>query len=185
MKRLLTFFENLKNKKKRRYVDPPPQFRCNKAIRCSHYLKTFPEDHEEIFKQIEELIEHYKDKKIYIGITHHPCGRYNLSYNSTKPLPPCMGFQNTITKEDNAELIQEGGHEDEYESMYLICSHATAKVIEDLEIEMIAKMTDYMREKGYSSARIGNKSKGGEPMNAESTHYFLYVCISKLAYIAG
>lgn len=147
-----------------------PQVECNKGVTDEYYIgKVLSTSDSQVFSNIEKILESVEPKRVYIGITSHPCGRFTGYYEATTSVPTYIG---TSEKEGIVEdSINEAAHIMKYSRMYLICCSDDVEYMRELE----QKVIEHCREK-YPE-QIINDSDGGEG-NFKLDMVYLYVCIS-------
>ena len=125
---------------------------------------------------INRLMKELPDDYVYVGVTHHPCGRFS-GKDGTTPLPNHFRFIKEYYTED--ALITERLHNEDYDMMYLICytdNKARAFFYETSAIK-IARSID--------NARVLNGTAGGNGNMPESDYYWVYICTTKTKPLHG
>lgn len=153
-----------------KYLKQKEQLLCDRYVLLDYYDAHDNQcSNKLIAHKIEQIMNDYPAKNVYIGVTHHPCQRFTGDKENTTPLPSSLNFNYEFGDE---ELITEEAHNESYEKMFLICYRRSKKMafsVETLAIK-IAREID--------AGRVKNSSKGGNGNLAESEYYWLYVCIS-------
>lgn len=146
------------------------QNECNQHLSDQYFIGNNV-DFDLVWPKVAEIFHNYPKQKIYIGITHHPCGRFTGDYG-TLHLP--SKFELKYESNERGRSIDEQAHSNLYSKMFLICSNNSLKKIQDIEI----KTLEYARK--YFPDRVDNSSQsgGGEGNIPESEYYFFYACIS-------
>lgn len=147
------------------------QHDCNKDVSGLYYINSPDLNTDDICEKICSAIDYHDPKMVYIGITHHPCGRFTNSYDSTTPLPTKMNFE--FEYESDMTSIDEAAHCILYETMYVICSLSVLELMRELEIDIIEKINK------LRPGKLSNGNKGGGGHLPKSDLYFLYICIKK------
>lgn len=124
-----------------------------------------------VFIQVCEIAEKYQDKGLYIGISHHPCGRFTGDY-LTNHLPTFCDIK--YESEQYLPVITEIAHKERFSRMYLISYCDNYEIISELEKKVLA-----VGKQEYPNRILNDEnSKGGEGRQVNSDLYFLYVCTS-------
>lgn len=145
------------------------QVQCNKAVRDTYYDGNNADIN--VWKKIADIFHDFPNQNIYLGITHHPCGRFTGDYDCMH-LP--VQFKDYESEKYVPPVNESGPHSVLYTTMFLLCSSSSIEKIKKLEIEVIKQARIYFPK------RLGNseKSGGGEGDFPKSNYYFLYACIS-------
>lgn len=145
------------------------QFRCDNNVLTDYFAGVGMICNEASLRTIiSKLMQDIPDRNVYIGVTHHPCGRFSGSYSKTAYLPADLPYEYSFSE----NMIQERAHYLDYDRMYLICYTQDKQQIFDNEslAISIAKEIDV--------TRVENTTAGGNGKVTGSEIYWLYVCIS-------
>lgn len=123
------------------------------------------------------IMSNYPNKRIYIGITHHLCGRYTGNYELS-PLP--TQYKRYIYHYyPDAQLIEEVAHVSDYEKLFAICVARDKDSIRASEKDAIRVGKEISGTNNNKQNIIINDTEGGNGNLCPSDYYFLYVCISR------
>ncbi|MES2557207.1 MAG: hypothetical protein V4604_13710 [Bacteroidota bacterium] len=143
---------------------------CNRNVLTTYYIGNGKGREVEIVETIQRIIDDNEPHKAYIGVTHHPCGRFTGYYWPEKPLPLGAQMQYNYDKD---EYLAEDAHGLFYKTMFLVCYLHDLEALNALEIQTIAEIR---------KTRVGrlNNSDDGGGYATKSDVYFLYICISNM-----
>lgn len=147
------------------------QLECDKSVFGEFYNNSTALTKEDISAIILQVMEINSLGEVYIGISHHPCGRFTGRYTESLPVPTGIKFFENI---DEPEELNERAHKYDYEEMHIICSIHGMEAIRQMEIDVI----DQLRK--MNPNYVINTKKGGNGNLVEAEIYYLYICFSRL-----
>lgn len=155
-----------------------PKFQCEDTVSFQYFSALSFCTIREIMLKLITIQKLYPNKRLYVGQSVNPCGRFRNNYN-TAVYPPLLSHIMARVYEVDQQLIKESvAHNVDYEKMFVLCRMENIEDIKQMEIDAIA----YLHNLVDNPVLVGNKSDGGEGPDGKASAYFIYVCISKKDY---